>query len=171
MKLPSAAIAVLLVASSVAFAAGREDLDDVASESVPDAVLEALEKFSHSKDYAISVHINPFFLQGDYNGDRKLDTAILIKEKSTGKSGIAIVYGGSSVVTLLGAGRDTTGSNDFRWMDAWSTYPRGPVGRGAGEVGPPPKLKGDALLVIRSRSASGLIYWTGKGYRWYQQGD
>jgi hypothetical protein len=55
-------------------------------------------------------------------------------------------------------------------MDVWQVYPRGPVEEGV-EAGPPPKLRGEALLVEKSESASALIYWNGKRYVWYQQGD
>jgi hypothetical protein len=44
------------------------------------------------------------------------------------------------------------------------------VQRGADETAPP-TLKGDALMVIKTESASALIYWNGRGYSWYQQGD
>jgi len=32
-------------------------------------------------------------------------------------------------------------------------------------------LKGSALYVEKSEAASAIIYWTGKEYKWYQQGD
>jgi hypothetical protein len=32
-------------------------------------------------------------------------------------------------------------------------------------------LKGEAILVVKLESSSGLIYWDGKKYQWYQQGD
>jgi hypothetical protein len=60
--------------------------------------------------------------------------------------------------------------DDFSWMDAWYVFQRGPVRRGADEKAPP-KLRGDALMVSKSESASALIYWNGKNYAWYQQGD
>jgi hypothetical protein len=44
------------------------------------------------------------------------------------------------------------------------------VQRGA-DGKPPPKLRGDALMVMKTEAASGLVYWDGKRYGWYQQGD
>ena len=55
-------------------------------------------------------------------------------------------------------------------MDAWYVYDRGKVEQGAFEEAPP-TLKGDALMVINTESASGLIYWDGDAFAWYQQGD
>ena len=34
-----------------------------------------------------------------------------------------------------------------------------------------PHLRGDGLLVGKSEAASSLIYWNGKRYVWFQQGD
>ena len=36
--------------------------------------------------------MNPFYLEGDFNGDGALDVAVLIKERGTGKHGIAVVH-------------------------------------------------------------------------------
>jgi hypothetical protein len=44
------------------------------------------------------------------------------------------------------------------------------VGRGADQK-KPPVLRGDALYVEKTESASAIIYWDGSTYRWYQQGD
>ena len=67
---------------------------------------------------------------------------------------------------VVGAGRAIgNGGDDFSWMDAWSIETRDTRGKSA------PALRGDALLVQKLESASGLIYWDGSTYRWRQQGD
>jgi hypothetical protein len=72
---------------------------------------------------------------------------------------------------VVGAGKDVgNGGDDWSWMDKWSLTKRGPVEQGADEAAPP-KLKGDALLVEKTESASALVYFDGKTYAWYQQGD
>lgn len=48
--------------------------------------------------------------------------------------------------------------------------PRGPVGQGAAGK-KPPNLRGDAIMAIKTEAASALIFWDGKRYAWYQQGD
>jgi len=46
-----------------------------------------------------------------------------VKERSTGKLGIAIVHGTSGKVTILGAGVGIgNGGDDFEWMDSWQLY-------------------------------------------------
>lgn len=147
------------------------EIDFVKLSSLPPEVRDAFEKSPHAKRYQLSAHINPFYLHGDFDGDGRSDTALLIKERSSGKNGIAIYHGKSNRFSIVGAGQDWgNGSDDFPGMDAWHVFYRGPVGIGAdGKV--LPKLRGDALMVIKTESGSALIYWNGKRYAWYQQGD
>ncbi len=171
MRLSATLFALLFLASSSVLGIGEDDIGFAAASSIPPHVMAAFAKSPLSDKYAFSTHINPFYVQGDFNGDGKLDTAILIKQKATGKSGIAIVHGGSTTVRVLGAGRAfSNGGDNFSWLDAWYSYAKGKVGQGA-EEGVPPKLIGDAIMVIKTESASALVYWAGTQYRWYQQGD
>lgn len=161
-------IAVLAFGAS---AAGTDDLPFQLSSSLPESILRVLENDPKAKQYALVAHLNPFYLHGDFNGDGRTDVAVLVKNKESGKIGVAILHSGARSAIILGAGRDFgNGGDDFRWMDAWHLYPRAPVEQGAGE-GAPPKLKGDALMFVKTESASALIYWNGKRYAWYQQGD
>jgi hypothetical protein len=91
-----------------------------------------------------------------------------VKQRSTGKLGIAIIHAVSDKVTTLGAGKAiSNGGDDFEWMDSWEIYSKNRVPNGTGV----PKLHGDALLVSKNEAASALIYWNGKRYAWLQQGD
>ena len=99
------------------------------------------------------------------------EDAVLIKEKLSGKTGIVVIHRRDRSRHILGAGQTNgNGGDDFSWMDAWQVYERGVVQRGADES-PPPVLRGDALYVEKTESASAIIWWNGKRYRWYQQGD
>jgi hypothetical protein len=151
----------------------RSSAPDLAAQvhDIPEPVERAIRNGSLPKDYAVSFQVDPFCLRGDFNGDGKTDVAVLVKQRSTRKIGIAIVPGATDKVTILGAGRPIgNGGDDFDWMDYWEVYPKGSVNRGSGETNPP-RLRGDALLVGKSESASALIYWNGKRYVWFQQGD
>lgn len=171
MKLHRAILFVLLLVSCTAFGASESGLGFAAESSIPPHVIEAFRKSGLTEKYVFSTRVNPFYIQGDFNGDGKLDCAILVKQKSSGKLGIAIVHAGTNNIKVLGAGRDFgNGGDDFSWMDAWYAYSKGAVSLGVGE-GPAPKLKGDALMLIKTESASSLVYWVGTQYRWYQQGD
>ena len=136
---------------------------------LPRAVMSRFDRELGSR-YAYSMKVQPCYLTADFDGDGTMDTVVLIKERKTGKSGIAILNSSGREWRILGAGRTFNGQDNLDWMDRWSIYPRGPVEEGV-QAGPPPKLKGTAILAEKSESASGLIYWTGQKYAWYQQGD
>jgi len=160
----------MLLGIGPGIAAGPEDVDHVIAASLPPAVSEALRDNPKTAKYKISTRINPFYLQGDFNGDGKSDTALLIEEKASGKVGIVFVLG-QKKIAIVGAGKATgNGGDNFDWMDAWYVYEKGKVQMGADENAPP-TLKGDALLAMKAESASSLIYWNGKDFAWYQQGD
>jgi hypothetical protein len=161
--------ALIMLITTIAFAQDSHR-DWVQHQNIPPEVLQAFRTSGLDSTYEISFHLNPFYLRGDFNGDKSTDYAVLVQRKSNGKVGIAVVLGRSATITVCGAGYIVGGSDNFNWMDAWCVYTKGPTHQGATEL-PPPALKGDALLVKKLEAASGLIYWTGKRYEWYQQGD
>jgi len=135
---------------------------------IPAVLNKAIMNGLLAKEYELSFRMDPFYLRGDFNGDGKIDVAALVKQRSTGKLGIAIVNGATDKVTILGAGNATgNGGDDFEWMDSWKIHSEDLVASGTSV----PKLHGDALLVSKSEAASALIYWNGKRYVWLQQGD
>ena len=110
-----------------------------------------------STRYELVQKLEPFFYVGDFNGDGTSDVALLIKEKTTAKVGIAIVEGGERKIKIVGAGEFFgNGGDDFSWMDAWSIRHTGKV---------------DRLYVAKSEAASAVIYWDGSKYKWQQEGD
>lgn len=135
---------------------------------IPGSVKKVITSALFAKNYDLSFHINPFYLRGDFDGDGKTDVAVLVKQRSTGKFGIAIVHGANNKVTILGAGTSIgNGGDDFEWMDSWEIYSKDRATKGTRT----PKLRGDALLLSKSEAASALIYWNGQRYIWLQQGD
>jgi hypothetical protein len=142
-----------------------------AIREVPDAVERALTNGPAGKEYDLSSRIKPSYLEGDFNGDSKMDVAVLVTERSTGKLRITIVHNTTGKVTILGAGIGIgNGGDDFEWMDSWQVYSKTRAAHASGEASVP-RLCGHALLVEKSEAASALIYWNGKRYVWSQQGD
>lgn len=114
--------------------------------------------------------LKPTRLEGDFDNDGIHDIAVLVKELKTEKLGIAVCSGKSRSIRMLGAGVSIgAGGDDFSWMDKWSVH-RGSIGQGATEE-LPPGYRGDALHVEKMMSASGIIFFDSKKFRWYQQGD
>ena len=142
--------------------------ETVHPHDIPELINRAITNGPLAKNYSVSFHMNPFYLHGDFNGDGKIDVAVLVKQPSTGKVGIAIINGASDKITILGTGTAIgNGGDDFEWMDSWEIYLKDRMVNGTSV----PKLRGDALLVSKSEAASALIYWNGKRYVWLQQGD
>ena len=138
---------------------------------IPDPIIQLFKTKGLDKQYEFAAYRKPLFLRADFNGDGKADTAIWVRQKRTRKVGIAVIHSGTNAVFFLGAGSTIgNGGDNFDWMDYWQVYPKGKVGKGSGET-KIVRLQGDALLVGRKESASGLLYWNGKRYLWYQQGD
>jgi hypothetical protein len=116
--------------------------------------------------YSVERKIDPYLLHGDFDGDGKPDDAVLVTRNR--QQGIVICRtGGAPIVLGAGAVFNDMANLDF---SAWRVHPRNQrVGRGATQRHPP-ALSGDALL-LEWESGSGLVYWNGKRFVWYQQGD
>jgi hypothetical protein len=140
-------------------------------ENIPPWVLKLFSAKKLDEQYEFAFVLNPSYLPGDFNGDGKIDVAVLVKERSTGKLGIVIVHAGKGKPAILGAGTAIgNGGDDFEWMDTWQVYAKNRAAHAAGETSVL-RLRGDALLVSKTGAASALIYWNGKRYVWLQQGD
>ena len=167
---------VLLMFLQSGIPAGAEEsgwCNNVASpcSNLPGWVTGAAESAQLPRRYELSPHLNPFFQSGDFNGDRKLDVAVLVRSKTTRQTGIVIfLYGGAKPVVLGAGSAFQNGGADFSWMDNWSVYPKQDVHKSRWET-KPPAPKGDALWVAKSESASAFIFWDGKQFVWYQQSD
>jgi hypothetical protein len=113
-------------------------------------------------------YIKPCEIKGDFGGNGKIDHATLV-EDSDGRRGIRVkMANGKSYV--IGAGNAIgSGGANFDWMDHWEIH-HGAIQQGVDE-GKPPKVKGDSLLLQQTNSASGIVYWNGSDFEWYQQGD
>lgn len=147
-----------LAALALAAAAAGDDLTDAQAASLPDWVADALN--TQATRYRACACLNPYYQRGDLDGDGKADYAITIKSIATHKTGILVVHSRDSSTHVLGAGAALgNGGDDFIWMDAWRVEtPQGTAQR-------------ETLLLEKTGSASGVVRWDGKKYRWEQAGD
>jgi len=132
--------------------------------------------------YVISKEHTPFMVTGFFNQDQTLDTAILIRHKSSGKDALFIKHGGTAKSFLLKKGKDVgTEFDDFNWVGEFAITQKGTkvwdnvldgeiVG---GDQVPESKkfiLKTDGIFVhVDEASGGGLIYFKNGKYFWVQQ--
>jgi hypothetical protein len=80
-----------------------------------------------------------------------MDIAVLVKERSTGKLGIAIVHGTTGKVTILRAGIGIgNGGDDFDWVDSWQVYSKTRDANASGETSVP-HLRETRFLLRRAK--------------------
>lgn len=140
-----------------------------ADPGLPEKVIKQINS-ELGDSFVMNCYLTPCFLKGDFNGDGSSDYAVLVIKKVDMKRGIAFLHKDRNPM-VVGAGSPIgAGGDDFEWADEWSLYKKGPVQDGATET-PAPRLQGDGVIIGKTMSASGLLYWDGKAYAWYQQGD
>lgn len=145
----------------------------VFESNLPEEIFRFYNQDEIKGSYSIRTDLNPFYLRGDFDGDKKQDYALSIVDRKTGKKGILVYHMGTKNYYIIGAGKplvNGNGGDDYKWMDAWKVYVHKDVEIGVGETDKI-TLKGEGILAIKMESASGIIYWTGENYKWYQQGD
>ena len=163
-------LCILLMIIPATVDAGRQS-NASQSDAIPESVITVFKTAGLDRHYELSSHLKPSYLKGDFDGDRKPDIAVLVKEKSAGRIGIAVFHSSTNNVVFIGAGTKLgNGGDNFDWMDIWSVTAKAAAAK---QVGKPAAalVKGDALHVEKSESASALIYWNGKRYIWRQLGD
>ena len=140
--------------------------------NIPKWVRSEISTQHLDQQYTVVYQLYPYYLRGDFNGDGKRDVAIQVVEKSRSKSGIAIFHGKrrqkiTTVVSILGAGKaiDKTG-DDLKWMSIWNIHRNGEPIESSSKKSP--ALMGDAILIEKRDSTSGLIYWDEGKYVWFQ---
>jgi hypothetical protein len=164
------ALVVLIALACDAAIAANDDLGDAQVASLPDWVIDVLNTQPMAIRYRVCTCLNPFYQRGDFDGDGKSDYAVTIRSIASNKSGVVVIHRRDGSTHVLGAGVDFgNGGDDFSRIDAWQIVDRGPLDPGENEK--PPLLRGDALRLGKTESASGLAWWDGKTYRWHQQGD
>jgi len=150
----------------------------VLTQRLPNWAILRLNDLKIDDNYKISDYMNPFYLEADFNGDKKLDIAFTIIEKDSHKKGFIIIHQDTNDYFVIGAGKDFgNGGDDFNWMDIWKlhrelqahelTY------KEDGDIDDSKDLliKSTGITVEKSESASGLIYWDGEKYKWAQTSD
>jgi hypothetical protein len=138
-------------------------------ENIPEEIVSSLVAPDFYLKYDIDPARNPFYLRGDFNGDGKPDYAVWIKTEKSGQSGIAIWLSSTNRFEILGAGHPFSfggaPSADFKDITVWRVQGKSLPQPEAGAP-LPPSLVGDAIRI--TRNGTGILYWTGKTFHWYE---
>jgi hypothetical protein len=120
------------------------------------------------RDVGFACRINPFYVQGDFNGDGGQDVAVWVTERASGKPGIAIVHSTVERLHVFGAGRPLPdGSDTALTADGWHVRARGSVeAHPWGDVreigvreGVPFTFQRDTLEFVHFGKSAFAIYW------------
>ena len=139
-----------------------------ARQSLPRKFWELFRQSGLAGEYDVNVrHVNPFYLWGDFDGDRSPDFVVRLRKRSQSELGQLAVVRGNGLVSWLA--RDSL----LRYPDpgAWYVHAKAqPVQRGISEA-KLPVLLGDAIMMIAPEMSSALVYWNGERFVSYWQGD
>jgi hypothetical protein len=151
----------------------EDRLQFVFESNLPEELRDFCNHEKIKSTFKINRDLNPFYLRGDFNGDKSIDYALSVVEVKTDKKGIIIYHPSTKTMFILGAGKQIPNGyerDDMNWMDAWHICDRKEIEQGVTDQ-KPPKLIGEPIYTDQLESSSGIIYWDGKEYKWYQQGD
>ena len=133
-------------------------------EALPSDITQCMRALGPG--FAIDTYATPPYFRGRYFGGTKSGYAVAVQRNRL--RGIMFCSGQRSPV-VLGAGAAFHNMRNLNFT-SWRIHPSSvPVERGV-EEGIPPRLLGDALL-LEWESASAIVYWSGRRFEWYQQGD
>ena len=155
-----------------------EEISDSAYPLIPLNVFtpeSILQCFKNSKVANLEIlrEKNPFYLRGDFNGDKNPDYAVQVKAKSGG-SGICICAGDGSI-HMLGSG--IVGGKNFSDMENdrflalhWAVSTKQEIDEltkwKCNIPDPFPKIENESIELFWREGESALIYWDGKQYKW-----
>ena len=138
--------------------------------------------YGFDTSYEISKGHQPYSVTGHFNADSILDTAVIIKHKSTGKDALFIKHGGTEQTILLKDGKSVgTDFPDYNWIGQFEVVKKGTKiwdnvidGEIVGEDQVPDSKKivlpTDGIFVhVDEASGGGTIYYKNGKYVWVQQ--
>jgi hypothetical protein len=140
----------------------------VISQSAPYEMWDLFQESGLDQEYNINLtHLNPFYYQADFDGDSKIDFAVLLSKKGEDLDRLAILSGSKNVFWL-----DKSDELAYPQLTAWHVHPKSlEVETSPFEDTNAPKLIGDGLMIIKVEASSALIYWNGNRFISYWQGD
>jgi hypothetical protein len=145
------------------------DKQALLAKRIPEWVKPIITKAGIADTYEISDTINPFYLEGDFNGDKQEDIAFFIVNKLDGKAGMLVIHRQTNLHYIFGAGKDFGMGDDMSWVKIWSVHREKAIKSFAGGKKRDMPLKFPAIRIVKTEAISAYFYWTGKKYKTYNQ--
>lgn len=129
-------------------------------DNVPLPVSKCLRETGKVLD--INRRINPFYLRGDFDGDRKTDFVVFVQDRQSRKEGFAFCFASNPKAQIVGAGKPIAVEggilgDDFSATDVWGV-----------SEGWSTKPKRDGVYVAQSEAGSAVLVWNGRRIVWQQ---
>lgn len=149
----------------------------------PEWIQDSLKSKRLDVRYELNAWLKPGWMSEDLNGDGTPDIAVLVAERATHKKGILLLMSKAPDYFVFGAGTHFgDGSDDFGWAGKWYVYKKKTAyetrfDKKSGDIqgGKQIKLAHPCISIASGEDGAevsgGLIYWTGKSYRWIHQGE
>ncbi len=138
--------------------------------------------YGFDTSYEISKEHTQFMVTGYFNHDRTLDTAILVRQRLSGKDALLIKHGGTDKSFLLTKGKDVgTDFDDFNWVGQFAVTKKGTkvwdnviddqiVSEDQVDESKKFVLKTDGIFVhVDEASGGGILFFKNGKYAWLQQ--
>jgi hypothetical protein len=143
--------------------------DTTDNSSLPSFVYDCIDKnkwLVKEVDFpSVPLH-NPYFVRGDFDGDRNVDYAVIVESRKNRREGLLICFRNKETKAVL-LGLDPQNPPPFWLMLNWDVETLEEVKKITDAQG---KLiginpKGESI-VMKGEDWIGIVYWDGKMFRW-----
>jgi hypothetical protein len=138
-------------------------------QSAPPVLWSLVMETGAAENYDVDLtHLNPYYQRGDFDGDGNSDFAVLLRDKTDpNQTRFAVLTGAKKLYWM-----DRDEHLQYPTMEAWFVIDKDePIQESPFAEGEPPVLIGEALMIIKLETSSSVVYWNGKRFVSYWQGD
>lgn len=145
---------------------GKSIQDSLVLSHMPEWAKPVLEKSELVKNYKIQREFNPYYFEGDFNGDKLIDIAFFVENTIDHTKGLMFINGGKNLVFIVGCGNATDMGSSITWAKTWFVF-RDRIARNASKKTLP--LKTPAILLKGSKETNLVVYWSRNKYKTFLQ--
>jgi hypothetical protein len=143
--------------------------NDLLESRIPQWVKPIMNEAEWTHKFQISDSLNPFYLEGDFNGDKYSDIAFHVVNSENGKTGILIVHRNVNKIYLVGAGQDFGMGDHMNWVKVWGLHHEKVIDSYLNGRRKRLAIKYPAIRIQKDKKIAAYFYWTGSKYRTFNQ--